>query len=118
MKPLTEDLPLIRLKRTAQFYPDIRIQQMKLTFPWQLTRGASDYEFVEKAYLSTLGRWPDREGLQDYLDQLANRSLERIDVLVELRRSEEGQKVKAPIVGIKAYRILVKVKKRLTGGRS
>jgi O-antigen biosynthesis protein len=58
-----------------------------------------DESFVRKAYIAVLGRDIDADGLQNYLSRIREGE-ERIEILAELRGSEEGQAKSLDIRGL------------------
>lgn len=73
--------------------PYLRANSLNELLDWH------DVNFIRCAYVTVLGRQPDRNGERNYLDELrAGRS--RLDILRQLRRSAEGRKFDPGIAGL------------------
>lgn len=59
-----------------------------------------DLDFVEAAYRAILRREPDAHGFQFYLHGLRSGRLDRLDVIVSLRESDEGKRHQVNIKGL------------------
>lgn len=64
-------------------------------------------EFIRKAYEAVLGRAPDAEGFDRYLQQL-ERSRSRLKVLADLKLSKEGQALEDRVTGLSIALLWVK----------
>jgi len=60
-----------------------------------------DIDFITFAYRVILGREPDENGLNHYLDKLRRGEYTKTDILVRLRYSKEGRKRKVKILGLR-----------------
>lgn len=58
------------------------------------------YHFIEGAYLAIFGRSCDLDGLQNYEQKLNNNLLSKTDILIELKKSEEANKLNTNIIGL------------------
>lgn len=77
------------------------IHQIEITRLLQLEGNS----FIEAAYLAILGRTVDESGRNCYLEGLNSGALSKLDVLHELRCSEEGQALGVKVEGLAmAYR--------------
>lgn len=56
-------------------------------------------KFIEKAYLTILGRAPDKEGLVYYRERL-KANVSKVEILAQLRNSKEGKSRKLNIAGL------------------
>jgi O-antigen chain-terminating methyltransferase len=68
-----------------------------------------DVDFVEAAYRAILKREPDAAGCRFYLEGLRSGRLERVDVINAFLDSDEGQRHKVRVDGLKRPRLLRRV---------
>ncbi|WP_297445479.1 methyltransferase domain-containing protein [Desulfurobacterium sp.] len=72
-------------------------------------------EFIRKAYLLILGREPDPEGFEYYLENLLKGRFSKIDIIVRLRYSREGRERGVKIKGLSKYRVFYSILSSLPG---
>ena len=60
-----------------------------------------DSQFIGNAYRALLRREPDEPGLNTYLDKLRSGRFNKIDVLANIRFSEEGRRNNVPVDGLR-----------------
>jgi O-antigen chain-terminating methyltransferase len=62
--------------------------------------GFQDKFFLRNVYYAVLGREPDPQGMQYYLEQLRSGKFNKIDILGRLRYSPEGRNKQTKITGL------------------